>query len=131
MTIDINRQLHSLLSVNHSIDIVTDANKIKNSILVSLLSNIPNYELDSQLNISDFLFIPDYRYDNHEFFIIDNVKLIVDNYKSNNIPFFKLKFKLKDSLGITASLLCTQLYDKEMKSEILFFVESKKFKLDN
>lgn len=131
MTIDINRQLHSLLSVNHSIDIVTDANKIKKSILVSLLSNIPKSELDSQLNISDFLFIPDYRYDNHEFFIIDNVKLIVDNYKSNNIPFFKLKFKLKDSLGITASLLCTQLYDKEMKSEILFFVESKKFKLDN
>lgn len=131
MTIDINRQLHSLLSVNHSIDIVTDANKIKKSILVSLLSNIPKSELDSQLNISDFLFIPDYKYDNHEFFIIDNVKLIVDSYQSNNIPFFKLKFKLKDSLGITASLSCTQLYNKEMKSEISFFVESKKFKLDN
>lgn len=99
--------------------------------LITLLSNIPNYELDSQLNISDFLFIPDYKYDNHEFFIIDNVKLIVDSYQSNNIPFFKLKFKLKDSLGITASLSCTQLYNKEMKSEISFFVESKKFKLDN
>lgn len=122
---------YNLLPEIFSIDIVTDANKIKKFILVFLLSNIPNYELDSQLNISDFLFIPDYKYNNHEFFTIDNVKLIVDSYKSNNIPFFKFKFKLKDSFGITASLLCNQLYDKEMKSEILFFVESKKFKLDN
>ena len=105
---------YNLLPDIFSIDIVTDENQIKKSILVSLLSNIPKSELDSQLNISDFLFIPDYKYDNHEFFIIDNVKLIVE-----------------DSLGITASLSCTQLYNKEMKSEISFFVESKKFKLDN